>query len=194
MTNTHHESTQDHDALFRVRTDGVVDWLATASDSQGGRFADTDGLAGHDTFRRGAHGIHDRIQMLVDQAQSDGILHSPGYDIMLWQVADEGFLLTLDAAAPPRLCSLHLGVDDLVPDNTSGSVAALAVLMAVAHVANQILTEHRRTRAAAIGSAAFSSIRQGTPVDPSSHTTGPTTIARVHITDVDPPWRRRTRT
>jgi hypothetical protein len=109
--------------------------------------ADTYGLADNDTFNLDGENLHDRIQILVDKAHADGILSVPGHDLILWQVGDEGFLLTVDPPSPPRLCSFHLCVEDLLPDRTSGSVAALAVLMAVGQAANQLLDEQAHATA-----------------------------------------------
>jgi hypothetical protein len=165
------QPTQGHGTLFRVETDGIVDWLATATDSAGRALADTYGLADYDTFRRGGEGMHDRIPVLVDQAQSDAILYSADYDVVLWQLTCEGFLLTLDGPTPPRLCSSHLTVGDLVPERTSGIVAAVAVLMSVAQIANQLLIQRRPTRAAMTANTAFPRFRQGAPVEPAPMTT-----------------------
>ena len=124
---------------FEVRADHMLTWLATATDSMGQPFHETDGL--NDTFRPGVDDLHNRIQILVSQAHTDGVLTVPGHHLELWQVADEGFLLTLDPPDGPRLCSQHLNVSDLIPDATAGSVAAFAVLDATARVANQLLDE-----------------------------------------------------
>jgi hypothetical protein len=141
---------------FQVRADHVLAWLAAATDSTGHAFAETYGL--DDTFRPDGADLHDRIQILVSQAHTDGILAVPGHHLELWQVADEGFLLTLDPPHGPRLCSQHLSIADLLPDKTAGSVAAFAVLDATAHVANQLLDEHDqvvgRTRRPGLGDPA----------------------------------------
>jgi hypothetical protein len=141
---------------FQVRADHVLAWLATAIDSTGHPFAETYGI--DDTFRPDGADLHDRIQILVSQAHTDGILTVPGHHLELWQVADEGFLLTLDPPHGPRLCSKHLSISDLLPDKTAGSVAAFAVLDTTARVANQLLDEHdhivSRTRRPGIGAPA----------------------------------------
>jgi hypothetical protein len=169
-------------ARFHIHTGRILDWLATATDSMGRLFADT--YAIDDSFRRGGGDMHDRIQMLVTQAHADQILTATGHHLQLWQVADEGFLLTVDAPTPPRLCSLHLTVDDLLPDKTSGSVAALAVLMAAGQVANQLLDEQTRSHAPrGTAPAAFLAHQPRHPVagpPPGTNPADPTRTPRPH--------------
>jgi hypothetical protein len=141
---------------FQVRADHMLTWLATATVSTGHPFAETYGL--DNTFRPDGDDLHDRIQILVSQAHSDGVLAVRGHHLELGQVADEGFLLTLDPPHRPRLCRQHLSIADLLPDKTAGSVAAFAVLDSTAHVANQLLDDHDhevgRTRRPGIGEPA----------------------------------------
>jgi len=160
-TNPDAEQRRSH-ARFHVHAGRVVDWLASAVDSMGQSLADT--YAFDDSFRRGGDDLHDRIQMLVSRAQADGPLAVADHHLELWQVADEGFLLTLDPPSPPRLCSLHLAVGDLLPERTSGSVAVVAVLMAAGQVANQLLDEQARSQltARARMSTSFIALRPGT--------------------------------
>jgi hypothetical protein len=125
---------------YQVRANHMLTWLATAVNPGGLAFQETYGL--DNTFALDGEDLHDRIQILVSQAQTDGILAVPGHHLELWQVGDEGFLLTLDPPHGPRLCSQHIGIADLLPHLTAGSVAAFAVLDATARVANQLLDEH----------------------------------------------------
>jgi hypothetical protein len=127
---------------FVVSAEQMLDWLATAVDSTGQPFQDTYGI--DDSFRCDGDDLPDRIQILVSQAHNDGVLAIADHHLELWQVADEGFLLTLDLPNPPRLCSHHLSIADLVPEKTSGAVATFAVLDATARVANQLMDEHDR--------------------------------------------------
>jgi hypothetical protein len=132
---------------FQVRAEQMLTWLATAVDPAGLSFQQTYGF--DNTFGPDGDDLHDRIQILVSQAQTDGVLTLPDHHLELWQVSDEGFLLTLDPPHGPRLCSQHLIVGDLLPDKTAGSVAAFAVLDATARVANGLLDEQHHALARA---------------------------------------------
>jgi hypothetical protein len=149
---------------YLVRAGQVLAWLSAAVDSTGERFADTYGI--DDTFRLDGDDMHDRIQMLVQQAQSDGVLAVTGHRVELWQVADEGFLLTVDPPTPPRLCSHHIEARQLLPDRTSGSVAAVAVLMATGNAANLLLDEQARLQQAARISATNPALALRHPITP----------------------------
>ena len=128
---------------FEVAADRVLAWLATATDPDGLPFQESYGF--DSTFHADGYGLYDRIQILVDQAQTDGVLTIPNHHLALWQVADEGFLLTVDPPHPPRLCTRHLSITDLLLPKTTGSVAVYAVLYATAQIANNLLDEHDRS-------------------------------------------------
>ena len=128
---------------FQIRAEQMLDWLATATDSMGQPFAETYRL--DHTFRPDGEDLHDRIQMLASQAQTAGVIALRDHHLELWQVADEGFLLTVDPPLGPRLCSQHLSIGDLIPDKTAGTMAALAILTATARIANELLDQQDRT-------------------------------------------------
>jgi len=157
---------------FQLRAERVLDWLA------GDRFLD-------DTFRPDRDDLPDEIQILVTQAQIEGVLALPDHRLELWQVADHGFLLTLDSPHPPRLCSHHLRVSDLLPDKASGIESAYAILRTTVQVANQLLNErdHAATRRVLpAGLLPAPTATSGLLAAPSSvtHPTAPTGADRPH--------------
>jgi hypothetical protein len=170
---------------FQVRVEQMLDWLATATDSMGQPFADTYGL--DHTFRPDGVDLHERIQMLAGQAQTDGVLALRDHHLELWQVADEGFLLTLDSPLGPRLCSQHVSIGDLIPDETAGVVAAFAFLTATARAANNLLDEQDQA-------ARRTHLRAPRPVATSGATRAPLgPPPDAHATDPADPGRPRRR-
>ena len=69
----------------------------------------------------------------VSQAQTDGVITADTH-IELWQVADEGFLLTVDPPLGPRLCSQHLSSGDLIRFVRVGTLDTPAALPPDIHI------------------------------------------------------------
>ena len=124
---------------FQVHADRTVDWLPASRTEPG---VQPQGLDAR--FRADADDLHDEIQILATYANDDGVLALADHHLELWQVADEGFLLTLDPPTGPRLCSQHLSIRDLLPDTAVGATAMFAVLDAIARIANGLLDQRDR--------------------------------------------------
>jgi hypothetical protein len=140
-----------HPQPVTVHPDQITAWLTTPT-TTGDTVADAYGI--DDTFTLGDADLHDRIQELVARACADTVLNTADHRLHLWQVADEGFLLTVDPPHGPRLSSHHLPIRTLLPAGQCAVPAAVAVLTETAHQANIVLSELAQQLPAARASAA----------------------------------------
>jgi hypothetical protein len=140
-----------HPPQCTVRADDLAAWLASPANAD--RETVAEAYAVDDTFHLGGGDIADRIQELVTRAQSEHILYAPDHHVQLWQVADEGFLITVDPPHGPRLGSHHVSARHLLPHGLSGHDAAITVLTETAVHVNIVLNEQAAQLQAARASA-----------------------------------------